>query len=153
MRYYIAYGSNLNARQMQLRCPGAKALGTATLKGWRLNFRGSKTGSYLTIEPYASDIVPVVIWRITEEDERRLDVYEGYPKFYYKKEMRVQYKGLHTGKYRTVDAFVYIMSEGRPIQNPKRNYLLTCMVGYMEFNLQPDIMMNALKRARATLQE
>ena len=49
-RYYIAYGSNLNVRQMRMRCPHATILGTANLKGWELFFKGSKTGSYLTIE-------------------------------------------------------------------------------------------------------
>ena len=49
-RYYIAYGSNLNVGQMRMRCPHATILGTANLKGWELLFKGSKTGSYLTIE-------------------------------------------------------------------------------------------------------
>ncbi len=31
--YYIAYGSNLNMQQMQMRCPYAAALGTAVLDG------------------------------------------------------------------------------------------------------------------------
>ncbi len=44
-RYYIAYGSNLNVTQMRMRCPRATILGTATLKGWELLFKGSKTGS------------------------------------------------------------------------------------------------------------
>lgn len=48
-RYYIAYGSNLNVPQMRMRCPRATILGTANLTGWELLFKGSKTGSYLTI--------------------------------------------------------------------------------------------------------
>lgn len=28
-RYYLAYGSNLNVRQMKYRCPTAKIAGTA----------------------------------------------------------------------------------------------------------------------------
>ena len=49
-RYYIAYGSNLNVEQMHYRCPDARIIGTATLDDWTLLFKGSKTGSYLTIE-------------------------------------------------------------------------------------------------------
>ena len=45
-RYYIAYGSNLNVRQMRMRCPHATILGTANLKDWELLFKGSRTGSY-----------------------------------------------------------------------------------------------------------
>ena len=63
-RYYIAYGSNLNVPQMRMRCPHATILGTANLKGWELLFKGSKTGSYLTIEEREGGTVPVVIWEV-----------------------------------------------------------------------------------------
>ena len=33
-KYYIAYGSNLSRQQMAQRCPGAKIVGSAVLKGW-----------------------------------------------------------------------------------------------------------------------
>lgn len=49
-RYYIAYGSNLNVRQMRMRCPSARIIGTSVLKDYELLFKGSKTGSYLTVE-------------------------------------------------------------------------------------------------------
>ena len=68
-RYYIAYGSNLNVGQMRMRCPHATILGTANLKGWELLFKGSKTGSYLTIEESEGGTVPVVIWEVTATDE------------------------------------------------------------------------------------
>ena len=87
-RYYIAYGSNLNVSQMQMRCPNATILGTANLKGWELLFKGSKTGSYLTIEECEGGTVPVVIWEVTAADEAALDRYEGFPTFYYKRDMR-----------------------------------------------------------------
>ena len=41
-KYYLAYGSNLNIRQMALRCPTAKAVGTAVIKDYELLFKGSK---------------------------------------------------------------------------------------------------------------
>ena len=44
-RYYIAYGSNLNVRQMMRRCPESRVIGTGTLNGWELLFKGSKTGT------------------------------------------------------------------------------------------------------------
>ena len=49
-KYYLAYGSNLNIRQMKFRCPTAKIVGTAIIKDYELLYKGSKTGSYLTIE-------------------------------------------------------------------------------------------------------
>ncbi len=134
-RYYIAYGSNLNVPQMRMRCPGATILGTATLKGWELLFKGSKTGSYLTIEECDGGSVPVVIWEVTESDEAALDRYEGFPSFYYKKDIRLQYKGIRSGRRRTVTAFAYIMHEDRPLGIPSPWYVETCRMGYEDFGL------------------
>lgn len=86
-RYYVAYGSNLNVRQMLMRCRTARMIGTSSIKNYRLMFKGSQTGSYLTIEPSPGSEVPVGVWEVSETDERALDRYEGYPNFYYKKEM------------------------------------------------------------------
>ena len=72
-RYYIAYGSNLNIPQMRMRCPGARIIGTSVIEDYQLLFKGSKTGSYLTIEPMEGAEVPVVIWEVTETDEKALD--------------------------------------------------------------------------------
>ena len=78
-RYYIAYGSNLNVRQMRRRCPSARIIGTSALKDYELLFKGSKTGSYLTIEKCETGKVPIVIWEVTAQDEKALARYEGYP--------------------------------------------------------------------------
>ena len=145
-RYYIAYGSNLNVPQMRRRCPGATILGTATLRGWELLFRGSKTGSYLTIEEKEGGAVPVVVWEVTPGDEAALDCYEGYPNFYYKKDIRIRFRGIRTGRCRTVTAFVYIMHEDRPIGIPSDLYMQTCMEGYETFYFDKKILADAYKR-------
>ena len=147
-RYYIAYGSNLNVRQMKMRCLGATILGTANLKGWELLFKGSKTGSYLTIEQKADGTVPVVIWEVTPSDEQALDRYEGFPNFYYKKDLKVQYKGIRTGKRRIVNAFVYIMHEDRPIGVPTNFYMRTCLEGYDTFYFDRQILLDAYDKCR-----
>ena len=146
-RLYIAYGSNLNVRQMKTRCPNAKILGTAKLKGWELVFKGSKSGSYLTIEKKENAIVPVVIWKVDKTDEKALDRYEGYPTFYYKKDIKLQYKGIRTGKRRTIDAFAYIMHEDRPIGVPSNYYMKTCLDGYDTFYFDKQILLNAYKNS------
>ena len=142
-RCYIAYGSNLNVHQMRMRCPYATILGTAELKGWELLFKGSKTGSYLTIEERDGGSVPVVIWEVTPSDEAALDRYEGFPSFYYKKELRVQYKGIRTGRRRTVTAFVYIMHEDRPVGIPSTFYMRTCLDGYDAFFFDRSVLLAA----------
>ena len=110
-RYYIAYGSNLNIRQMKFRCPTARIIGTATLPDYELLFKGSKTGSYLTVEPKKGKSVPVAVWETTETDEAALDRYEGFPTFYYKTEMELPIVGIRTGKIRKRKVYVYIMHE------------------------------------------
>lgn len=131
-RYYIAYGSNLNIRQMRYRCPGAKPIGISAIPDYELLYKGSKTGAYLTIEPRNGGLVPIAVWEVTADDEKRLDIYEGYPNFYYKKEVRLPVK-LASGKIRKVTAFVYIMHEERSIAIPSMTYIRTCEEGYRNF--------------------
>lgn len=146
-RYYIAYGSNLNVRQMRIRCPYATICGTARLDGWELLFKGSKSGSYLTIEKCKGSSVPVVIWEVTDSDEYALDRYEGYPNFYYKCELKVNYKGIRTGRRRTVTAFVYIMHKDRPIGIPSDFYMETCLDGYDTFYFDHSVLLAAYDKS------
>ena len=126
-RYYIAYGSNLNIPQMRMRCPGARIIGTSVVPDYELLFKGSKTGAYLTIEPKEGESVPVAVWETTDADEAALDRYEGFPTFYYKKEMVLPIVGIRTGKVRKRQVYVYIMHEDRPIGVPSNQYVRTCL--------------------------
>lgn len=143
-RYYLAYGSNLNTAQMAHRCPGAIEVGTAVIKDYRLLFRGSKSGSYLTIEPYNGGQVPVAVWMVTAADERRLDLYEGFPHFYHKDDMKITYKDVMSKVENTVTAFVYIMNENRPFGLPSRSYIQACTEGYHDFGFDTSILEQAV---------
>lgn len=132
-RYYIAYGSNLNIPQMMRRCPSARIIGTSEVPDYRLMFKGSQTGAYLTIEPSEGYSVPVAVWEVTDSDERALDRYEGFPRFYYKTEMKLPIKGIRSGKVRTRTVFVYIMHEDRPLGVPSQYYMDVCREGYASF--------------------
>ena len=132
-KYYIAYGSNLNVKQMKFRCPGAKVVGTSVIKDYQLLYKGSKTGSYLTIEKKKGGMVPVAVWEVTADDEKRLDAYEGYPNFYYKTDMQLTVKSHITGRKKKLDAFVYIMDEERKLGIPSYAYVRTCVQGYRDF--------------------
>lgn len=138
-KYYLAYGSNLNVQQMKYRCPDAKSVGTAWIKDYQLLFKGSKTGSYLTIEKAEKSKVPVAVWEVSEADERRLDIYEGHPNFYYKTEMEV------TVNHRKIKAFVYIMHEDRPLGKPSGQYIRTCLEGYRNFRFDDAYIWKALR--------
>ena len=129
-KLYIAYGSNLHLEQMAYRCPEAKVLCTGIIEDYTLVFRGSKTGAYATIIPKKGDHVPVVVWKISENDERNLDRYEGFPTFYYKKTLPVLYDG-----HLYIDAMVYIMFDEAKPGIPSMRYLETCSQGYLDNGL------------------
>lgn len=132
-KYYIAYGSNLNLPQMQYRCPTAKIIGTALIKDYELLFKGGFGYAYLTIEPKQGEQVPVAVWEVETADEKSLDQYEGYPNFYYKKDMTVTVKDIQTGEEKVLDAFVYIMHEEHKCSIPSTRYWETCLDGYRSF--------------------
>ena len=146
-RYYIAYGSNLNILQMLTRCPSARVIGTGVIPDYRLLFKGSKTGAYLTIEPCEGKSVPVAVWEISATDELALDRYEGYPNFYYKSEMRLPIKGIRTGTVRIKEVFVYIMDERRICGIPSRQYIDTCLEGYRDFGFDEDLLFEAFRKS------
>lgn len=146
-RYYLAYGSNLNVRQMAWRCPTAKAIGTAVIKDYELLFKGSKTGAYLTIEPKRRAEVPVAVWAVEPSDELNLDRCEGYPAFYYKTELELPVR-YFSGKTVVRKAFVYIMHEERPLGLPSGSYVRTCLDGYRNFGFDESILLGALDNSR-----
>lgn len=74
---YIAYGSNINLKQMAYRCPHSKVVGTSEIKDYELEFRG-----VATIVPSKGTSVPVLIWELDERDLPTLNRYEGYPRLY-----------------------------------------------------------------------
>ncbi len=137
-QYYFAYGSNMNQEAMAARCPEAKALGTGFLPGWRLVFRGRGSGNYLTIEEDGEHSVPVVVWAVSPEDERALDLYEDYPRFYFKKTLSLSCRELATGQERQILGFAYIMEEGFPAGQPTEPYMAACLEGYRTFDLDPE---------------
>ena len=144
-RYYIAYGSNLNVQQMRMRCPWARIIGTSEVPDYRLLFKGSKTGAYLTIEPYESGSVPVAVWEVTAGDELALDRYEGFPRFYYKAEMSLPITSIRSGKTRMRTVFVYIMHEDRPFGVPSDYYVDVCREGYAAFGFDQGKLTEALR--------
>ena len=143
-RYYLAYGSNLNVRQMRFRCPTALVVGKGVIKDYRLLFKGSKTGSYLTIEKAKGYEVPVAVWKVDEACEESLDRYEGYPSFYYKKEIEIDFKSIKKGLPRHSKALVYIMHEERELGIPSRGYVEVCLEGYRTFGFNPILIEEAI---------
>lgn len=136
-RLYIAYGSNMNLRQMKYRCPTAKVVGTAVMRNWRLLFR-----SVATIERFKGGQVPVIVWELQPKDEQALDVYEGFPRFYRKESVRVTMNG------KQVRVMVYVMNDGHPISQPCSSYYNTIREGYESFGLDLAILREAAENSK-----
>lgn len=117
------------------------------LTGYELLYKGSKTGAYLTVEEKKGGRVPVAVWEVTSADERNLDMYEGFPNFYYKKEFKLAIT-TPTGEKKKVIAFVYIMHEERKLGIPTWNYIECCKDGYRDFGFDPKYLDEAYDRSR-----
>lgn len=137
-RLYIAYGSNLNLSQMAARCPSATIYSAGQLNNWELIFRGSPTNSHATIRRCKGKTVPVLVWNISPLDEMRLDRYEGYPVYYFKKEIMVDIDG------RKKKAMVYIMDESRLPGRPSPQYVHTIRQGYIDNGLDMKFLTDSL---------
>lgn len=127
-KLYIAYGSNLNLTQMAFRCPSATVYATGVLNNWQLVYRGAKTNAHATVRRKRGSSVPVLVWRITEHDERRLDRYEGFPSYYYKANVMVNISG------KKRKAMIYIMNDSALPGIPSSHYVDVIRQGYAENN-------------------
>jgi hypothetical protein len=103
-KLYFAYGSNLSHAQMRERCPQSTPVSAHVLAGYRLEFVSAGTqrwgeGGVATVVPDPGSSVPGALYRITPEDEARLDGFEGVnpaqPELgaYYKDETLLRYDG------------------------------------------------------------
>jgi len=108
---YFAYGSNMCRGQMARRCPGAHAQGLALLAHHRfiINSRG-----YASIVPQRQSLVHGVIWHLTDEHVKTLDLYEDVALDLYRKETIVVQSPCLT---RSFPAMTYISThtnQGKP---------------------------------------
>ena len=137
-RLYVAYGSNLNIRQMKYRCPDAKLYGTGVIEDYALQFKGLPHGAFATIAPKEGAFVPVAVWEISKQNEQALDRYEGYPSHYFKQNVSVQLDG------EEVDAMVYIMNLKMNFGLPSPYYYGTVYEGYNDCGLDTDVLDKAV---------
>ena len=73
MTLYFAYGANMERAAMRRRCPGAAALGTARLAGWRYVI----AAGYGSVARASGRAVFGVLWRLTPRDLAALNIFES----------------------------------------------------------------------------
>lgn len=125
MTLMFAYGSNLNCEQMAARCPKAKPLARLRLENWRLVFRGVAD---CMMERGA--VCYGGVWRITDECEYELDIYEGVSGGMYRKEY-IPIKRTPLGE---TDMLIYCMNS-TGIFPPSAYYLKVIREGYRDFRM------------------
>lgn len=132
--FYFAYGSNMSARQMGERCPGAESMGLAVAEGWQLRFdRPSRRwgGHVADIVETPGSATWGVLWRVTTAHLAALDGFEG----------------VATGAYRRINLVVeqpdhgdlraesYAVCEPGDPGHPSIAYLEVILEGAMEHQL------------------
>lgn len=142
-KLYVAYGSNLNVKQMKYRCPSAMLYGAGVMPDYELQFKGSSAGAFATVAPKKGSSVPVAVWEITPKDEAALDRYEGFPSHYYKENVSVQLDGFT----KPVSAMVYIMNQKMSFGLPSPYYYQTVAQGYHDCGLDTTALNEAVGRS------
>ena len=125
---YFAYGSNLNHKQMDYRCDGARYVKSHFLKGYKLCFSHMTRNTiygHANIIKSKNSKVPGALWKISKKDEKELDGYEGVDYKYYSK----HYFTLNKSK-----VLVYIQ-DIYYFQKPSSTYLHTIIEGYKNCSL------------------
>ena len=132
MRYF-AYGSNLNKKQMQERCPDSKPLFTAVLPNYKLIFVGWSRqwkGAVASIKASRGDRVRGAVSEISEQCLRKLDRFEGYPQNYNR--LKVIVFGEDD---EAIEAVTYIKAGQIEEGQPSKEYLAVIQQGLRDWRL------------------
>ena len=146
--YYVAYGSNLNLRQMNMRCPNSQLIATGFLKGYELLFRGHDGNCFCTIEKCSNARVPVGIFKITERCKMALNRYEGYPTHYRIAKVNPKELIISQGNLSDIkELFVYVMNKyNGELGRPSGHYYDVCLRGYRDCGLDARYLQEALQK-------
>jgi len=129
---YFAYGSNLHHFQMKRRCKDSVYLKKINLKDFKLTFRSKYRAA--DIEPKKNSIVTGGLFEISKSDEKKLDIYEDFPKLYKK------YYFFYYGK----RVMTYTMVKKSAFRFPTDRYLNIVKKGYKNCKLDYKYLKKAL---------
>lgn len=134
---YFAYGSNLDFAQMLRRCTAPRAMGRATLPGYRLAFAGMSVlweeKGVATVVPTPGAMVDGVLYELSEPDVKQLDRWEGYPVAFDRK-----WVSLRDELGRERQAFIYVRLSGVLRANvPGERYLRVLRREYERLGFDP----------------
>ena len=131
----FSYGMNTNLAQMAQRCPKAVSLGSAVLPHYEFEFK-----TYATVTPKLDHKVEGVLWEISDECELSLDQLEGYPIYYSKIIVWVEYES------KLVPCMTYLMYPDEEYNYPSDSYVDLLTEGYTSHGIDVDQINWALVR-------
>ncbi len=122
---YFAYGSNLDLRQMKMRCPSSKLVSKGSLSGYRLTFNkysGGWDGGVADVIRDKDSEVWGLVFEISDSDLERLDRYEGCYKD--KPSLYERWKAvIDTPDGQICDVWVYTVVKNQEFVQPTLEYL------------------------------
>lgn len=133
--WYFAYASNMYRAQMKQRAGDPAEERVAQLDNYELNFNKIARGGVGTANLVPADgrMVWGVLYRLTEQQLRALDRFEGVPEHYRRSEVSVV-----DGQGNKIAAQVYLARKVRKGLKPDRSYLQRIVQGAEEHNLPQD---------------
>jgi len=133
--WYFAYASNMNRGQMAQRAGALAEEKNARLDNYELNFYKIARGGTGTanIVPAEGKAVYGVLYRVTEQQLKALDRFEGVPEHYRRSEVAVL-----DAEAKKVGAQVYLARKVRKGLKPDRLYLQKIIEGAEEHGLPAD---------------
>jgi len=139
-KIYFAYGMNMDRQDMEHTCPVSEFLGLGVLHDHRLLYKGY---GHADVVPAEIRAVPVAIFEISESDEAHLDIREGYPSYYIKKQVTVEMtcdKYFRPCENKEIKGMVYKMADGFDLRLPSRGYEAIIRRAYEDFGLEQSIL-------------
>ena len=120
---YFAFGSNLYRKQMKKRCKDSKYICCHKLKNYKLVFRNFYFGGGVAdVQKKKNSTVLGAIYRISKNDEKKLDIYEDFPNTYIKKYFKFYGKKV---------MFYYMPKKTKHVR-PSKRYLNLIIQGYKD---------------------
>ena len=122
--YYFAYGTNLNKKIFLKRFKNAKLIEKYTLKNYKVVFRTK----YIIpdLQRKIKSKVQGLIYKIDKNIEKKLDIYEEYPRLYIKKYF----------KYKEKKIMFYYLKKKTLILRPRGYYFRIMKDGYFQNNFK-----------------
>ena len=122
--YYFAYGTNLNKKFFLKKFKSAKLIKKYTLNNYKVVFRTK----YIIpdLQKRKNSKVRGLIYKIDKDIEKKLDIYEDYPKLYIKRYFKHQNKKI---------MFYYMKKKTLPLK-PKGYYFKIMLSGYRQNNFK-----------------